>query len=58
LNCEKIAFVDMAAHPLDKSDRSHPMMATIAMMQALHMRKPKAAPAPRRKSAKHYKIVR
>jgi hypothetical protein len=35
-----------------------PMMATIAMMQALQRDEPKAVPAPRRKRAKVYKVVR
>jgi hypothetical protein len=35
-----------------------PMMPHIAMMKALHRHKPTAAPAPRRKRAKVYKIVR
>jgi hypothetical protein len=35
-----------------------PMMAHIAMMRALHRHKPKAAPAPRRKRVKAYRIVR
>jgi hypothetical protein len=35
-----------------------PMMAHIGMMRALHRNKPKAAPAPRRKWAKVYKVVR
>jgi hypothetical protein len=34
------------------------MMARIGMMRALHRHKPKAAPAPRRKRAKAYKIIR
>jgi len=35
-----------------------PMMAHIAMMWALHRHKPDAAPVPRRKRAKTYKVVR
>jgi len=35
-----------------------PMMARIAMLQALHRHEPKAAPAPRRKRAKVYRIGR
>jgi hypothetical protein len=35
-----------------------PMMAHIAMMRALQRNESKAAPAPRRKRAKGYKIVR
>ena len=35
-----------------------PMMAHIAMMRALQRHKPKAAPAPRRKRAKAYRIIR
>ena len=35
-----------------------PMMAHIAMMQALHRYEPKAAPVPRRKRAKAYRIIR
>jgi hypothetical protein len=35
-----------------------PMMAHIAMMQALHRYEPKATSAPRRKRAKVYRIVR
>jgi hypothetical protein len=35
-----------------------PMMARIAMMKALHRDEPKAVPAPRRKRAKVYKVVR
>jgi hypothetical protein len=35
-----------------------PMMAHIAMMQALHRHQPRAASAPRRKRAKVYRIVR
>jgi hypothetical protein len=35
-----------------------PMMAHIAMMQALQRHGPKAAPVPRRKSVKTYRIVR
>jgi hypothetical protein len=35
-----------------------PMFPHIAMMQALHRHEPKAVPAPRRKRAKVYKIVR
>jgi hypothetical protein len=35
-----------------------PMMARIAMMQALHRHEPEAAPAPRRKRARAYRIVR
>ena len=35
-----------------------PMMAHIAMMQALQRHEPKAAPVPRRKSVKTYRIVR
>jgi hypothetical protein len=35
-----------------------PMMATIAMLRALHRHKPRTAPAPRRKSVKAYRIVR
>jgi hypothetical protein len=37
-----------------------PMMAHIAMLQALHRHEPKteSAPAPRRKRAKAYRIVR
>ncbi len=35
-----------------------PMMARIAMMRALHKHKPKAAPAPGRKRAKAYRIIR
>jgi hypothetical protein len=35
-----------------------PMMAHIAMMQALQRHEPKAAPVPRRKSAKAYRIIR
>jgi hypothetical protein len=34
------------------------MFARIGMMRALHRHKPKAAPAPRRKRAKAYRIVR
>jgi hypothetical protein len=34
-----------------------PMMAHIAMMRALHRDKPKAAPVPRRKRAKSYRII-
>jgi hypothetical protein len=34
------------------------MFARIGMMRALHRDKPKAAPAPRRKRAKGYKVVR
>jgi hypothetical protein len=34
------------------------MMATIAMMRALHWDKPKQAASPRRKGAKAYRIVR
>jgi hypothetical protein len=33
-----------------------PMMAHIAMMRALHRHEPKAAPAPRRKRAKAYRL--
>jgi hypothetical protein len=33
-----------------------PMMARIAMMNALHRYEPKAPPAPRRKGAKVYKV--
>ena len=33
------------------------MFARIGMMRALHRRQPKAAPAPRRKRAKGYRIV-
>jgi hypothetical protein len=33
-------------------------MARIAMLLALHRGEPKAAPAPRRKRAKAYKVVR
>ena len=35
-----------------------PMMARIAMIRALHKHKPKAAPAPRGKRAKAYRIIR
>jgi hypothetical protein len=35
-----------------------PMLPHIAMLKALHRHKPKAAPAPRRKRAKVYKVVR
>ena len=35
-----------------------PLMARIAMLQALHRDEPKAPPAPRRKRAKVYKVVR
>jgi hypothetical protein len=35
-----------------------PMMAHIAMMQALRKDEPKAAPVPRRKRAKAYRIIR
>ena len=35
-----------------------PMMAHIAMMQALHRHEPKAAPVPRRKRAKVHRIIR
>jgi hypothetical protein len=35
-----------------------PMMAHIAMMRALHRDRPRAAPTPRRKRAKAYRIVR
>jgi hypothetical protein len=35
-----------------------PLMARIAMMNALHRYEPKGPPAPRRKAAKAYKIVR
>jgi hypothetical protein len=35
-----------------------PMMARIAMMRALQRHEPKAAPVPRRKSVKTYRIVR
>jgi len=35
-----------------------PMMAHIAMMQALQRHEPKAAPVPRRKRAKAYRIIR
>jgi hypothetical protein len=35
-----------------------PMMAHVAMMQPLHRGEPKAAPAPRRKRAKVYKVDR
>jgi len=35
-----------------------PMMARIAMIPALHKQKPKAAPAPRGKRAKAYRIIR
>jgi hypothetical protein len=35
-----------------------PMMAHVAMMQALHRGKPKAASPPRRKRAKAYRVVR
>ena len=35
-----------------------PMMANIAMMPALNKHKPKAAPVPRRKRAKGYRIIR
>jgi hypothetical protein len=35
-----------------------PMMAHIAMMRALQRHQPKAAPVPRRKRAKVYKLVR
>jgi hypothetical protein len=35
-----------------------PMMAHIAMMRALNKHKPKAAPVPRRKRAKAYRIIR
>jgi hypothetical protein len=35
-----------------------PMMAHIAMMRALHRHKRKAAPVPRRKRAKAYRIIR
>jgi hypothetical protein len=34
------------------------MFARIGMMRALHRDKPKAAPAPRQKRAKVYKVVR
>jgi hypothetical protein len=34
-----------------------PMMANIAMMRALQRDAPKAAPAPRRKSVKVYRII-
>jgi hypothetical protein len=34
------------------------MFPHIAMMQALHRHEPKAAPAPRRKRAKVYKVIR
>ena len=34
------------------------MFARIGVMQALHRHKPKAVPAPRRKRAKAYRIVR
>jgi hypothetical protein len=34
------------------------MFARIGMMRALHKHKPKVAPAPRRKRAKAYRIVR
>jgi hypothetical protein len=39
-------------------DKADPMMAHIAMMRALHRHKPKAAPVPRRKRAKAYRIIR
>jgi len=35
-----------------------PMMAHIAMMRALQRHEPKAAPVPRRKRAKAYRIIR
>jgi hypothetical protein len=35
-----------------------PMMAHIGMMRALHRHGPKAAPVPRRKRAKVYRMVR
>jgi hypothetical protein len=35
-----------------------PMLPHIAMMQALHRHESKAAPAPRRKRAKVYKVIR
>jgi hypothetical protein len=35
-----------------------PIIAHIAMTKALHRHQPKAAPAPRRKRAKVYRIVR
>jgi hypothetical protein len=35
-----------------------PMFPHIAMMQALRRHEPKAPPAPRRKAAKVYKVVR
>ena len=34
------------------------MFARIGMMRALHRHKPKAAPAPRRKRARAYRVVR
>ena len=34
------------------------MFARIAMMRALHRQRPKVAPAPRKKRAKAYRIVR
>ena len=34
------------------------MFARIGMMRALHRHKPKAAPVPRRKRAKAYRIIR
>jgi hypothetical protein len=34
-----------------------PMLTRIAMMQALHRDKPKAAAAPRRKRARAYKVI-
>ena len=34
------------------------MLARIGMMRALHRHKPKAAPVPRRKQAKAYKMAR
>ena len=35
-----------------------PMLARIGVMRALHRHKPKAAPVPRRKPAKAYRIIR
>jgi hypothetical protein len=39
-------------------DHAVPMIPHIAMMKALHRHKPKAAPEPRRKRAKVYKVIR
>ena len=39
------------------AEHGDPMMAHIAMMQALQRHEPKAAPAPRRKRAKAYRII-